>query len=73
MVIDTEDDIKKLNQGALSIASTTILSPLAFSIALIVEDAFWQTSRCHAFAPCQERPDNMIKHLRITMFSHSVK
>ena len=73
LVVDAEDNVEELNQGALSITSTTVLLPLALTIAFVVEDTSWQTGCSHAFAAGQEWPDFVIEDLGIAVLSHSAE
>ena len=69
-MVHPKDDVAKRDKGALRIASTTILTPLSFAVAFIIENTFWKPGHRHVLAPRQVRPDFLIENVRRTPFSH---
>jgi hypothetical protein len=70
LVYHTKDCIEELNQRALSITSTSVLSPGALAIPFIIEDAPRQMI---VQASCYKWSDLVIEYLGITPFVHSLE
>ena len=71
-MLDSEHDIKELDQRTLGIASTTVLSPLALSCTFIVENTIWQASYHHVFAAGEKRSDAVVENFWIAFLIHPV-
>lgn len=66
-VINTERDIEKLDDRALSITATAVLAIFAAARFIeLVEHTVRQTSLGHVLAPCKEWPDAMVEDGRVT-------
>jgi hypothetical protein len=72
-MVDREEDVKHLNQRALSITSTAVLSPMALAIPFVVEDSLRKTDRSHSLGPCTKGSDVVVEYLGVTSFMHALE
>lgn len=71
LMIDLQYRIEELEEGALAIASTSILSPRSFAIAFVIEDSVWQAGCLHVHATSQERSDVVVEDLWMASVVHA--
>lgn len=72
-VVDTQNDVEELDEGALPVVSARQLSPLTLSVTLVVKDAPWQTCRSHVFASGEERSDAVVEGHGIAPLVHPLE
>jgi hypothetical protein len=68
-----QHDVKELDNRALCVASTAVLSVILFSTSIVVEQTFGESSILHVPAASKEWPDPVVKDMRITVLVHSMK
>ena len=72
LMLNTEYNIKELNQGALCITSPTILPPLALPITLLVENPIRQPRYCHVLAAREKGADLIVEDIWIAFLVHAI-
>lgn len=73
VVVDLQYRIEELEQGALSITSSAVLSPRPFSFAFIIKDPIGQTGRFHVHAPRQKGTNMVVEDLWMTSIIHALE
>ena len=69
-MLDTQDDVKKLNQGRLSIATATVLAVGVETTPCVEEDAIGKPSLSHVLASRQKGSNAVVENVRVTIFVH---
>lgn len=72
-MLNTQEDVKSLEQRALRVASTAVLAPLALAIALIIEHTIRESCLFHIFGPCKERTQLEVEDGRGALLDHASK
>ncbi|KUI56631.1 hypothetical protein VP1G_10829 [Cytospora mali] len=73
-VLDAQDDVEELDDGALGVATAAVLAVLpAAGIVDFVKDAVGQARLGHVLAPCQERPDAVVEDGRVAVLVHALQ
>lgn len=72
-MLNTQENVKSLNQRALGIATTAIPTPLALSIASVVEHAVRQSGSGHVLASSEEWTKLVEEEGRRAFLIHAAK
>lgn len=72
-VLDAEDYIEELDDGALRVTATTKLHIGLLASAIVEHDSVWKPSISHILASCEERSDSVIEYVRIATFVHALE
>lgn len=73
-VLDAEDDVKELDQGALPVAAAGELAPIAGTVAaLVVEDAPGQAGGGHVAAAREKGPDAVVEDHGVAFLVHALE
>lgn len=72
-MLNTEEDVERLDQRALCIAPAAVLVPFADSVTTIIEYTVWQSRGGHILASREERADLVEEDGRGTFLVHSAE
>lgn len=72
-MLNTKNNVKELDERALGVTPTTVLSPLSLPIALIIEHSIRKARQDHILTSRQEGSDLIIKDLGRTMLIHPIQ
>ena len=72
-MLDAENDVEELDEGALCVAAAAVLTIGFVTAAVFVDDAVWKTSFGHVFATSQERSDAVVEDVRVAILVHPYK
>jgi hypothetical protein len=72
-VLDAEDYIEELDDGALRVTATAELHIRLLASAIVEHDSVWKSGISHILASREEWPDSVIEYVRIATLIHALK
>ena len=72
-MLNPENDVEKLDQGGLRIATATVLDVWIASTASVEDHAVGKAGICHVLAPGKKRPDAMVEDMRVIILVHALE
>jgi hypothetical protein len=70
-MLNAEDDVKELDNGALCVASTAELDVGLLTRAIVENNTIGKSRIFHVLAAGEERSNSMVEHMRVTALVHA--